>query len=68
MLGRQAGRVMCPWPPAGSTSRARDLGSYADYRTAERKYYRRTRIFDPQYVVLKLGRRATARSSACAPP
>ena len=45
--------VMCPWPPAGfDQSGSAIVRLYADYRTAERDYYRRTRIFPAHHLVV----------------
>jgi 4,5-dihydroxyphthalate decarboxylase len=45
--------LMCPWPPRGfdgAGSRMRRL--YEDYRSAEREYYRRTRLYPAHHVVV----------------
>jgi 4,5-dihydroxyphthalate decarboxylase len=44
--------LMCPWPPHGfdgSGSPMRRL--YEDYRTVEREYYRRTRLYPAHHVI-----------------
>ncbi len=52
LLAGEIDAIMCPWPPRAY----REPGSqmtrlYADYRTAELEYYRRTKIFPAHHVV-----------------
>jgi 4,5-dihydroxyphthalate decarboxylase len=45
--------IMCPWPPVGFDQPGSAIVRlYADYREAERDYYRRTRIFPAQHLVV----------------
>jgi 4,5-dihydroxyphthalate decarboxylase len=45
--------MMAPWPPKEFDAAEGPLARlYADYRTAEREYYRRTRIFPGQHLVV----------------
>jgi 4,5-dihydroxyphthalate decarboxylase len=45
--------MMAPWPPAGFEAPESPLTRlYPDYRRAEREYYRRTRIFPGQHIVV----------------
>jgi 4,5-dihydroxyphthalate decarboxylase len=45
--------MMAPWPPAGFEAPGSPLARlYPDYRTAEREYYRRTRIFPGLHIVV----------------
>lgn len=53
LIAGELDAVMCPWPPAEfhrPDSRIRRL--YVDYRTAEREYYLRTRIFPAHHLVV----------------
>jgi 4,5-dihydroxyphthalate decarboxylase len=53
LLEGQIDALMCPWPPEGfydQGSRIRRL--YEDYRTAEREYYRRTRVHPAHHVTV----------------
>jgi 4,5-dihydroxyphthalate decarboxylase len=44
---------MCPWPPAGfNEPNSAIVRLYADYRTAEREYYRRTRLYPAHHLVV----------------
>jgi 4,5-dihydroxyphthalate decarboxylase len=45
--------MMAPWPPREfDASRSSLARLYTDYRTAEREYYRRTRIFPAHHLVV----------------
>jgi 4,5-dihydroxyphthalate decarboxylase len=45
--------MMAPWPPNGFDAPGSPLTRlYVDYRGAEREYYRRTRIFPGQHIVV----------------
>lgn len=53
LLAGELDALMCPWPPLGfddPDSRIRRL--YADYRSVEREYYRRTRIYPGHHVIV----------------
>lgn len=53
LLAGELDAIMCPWPPRGFDepgSRIRRL--YEDYRSAEREYYRRTRIYPGHHVIV----------------
>ncbi|MHB8730975.1 MAG: substrate-binding domain-containing protein [bacterium] len=64
LLAGELDALMCPWPPRGfddPASRMRRL--YEDYRTAEREYYRRTRLYPAHHLVV-LRRRFAERHPA----
>ena len=53
LLAGDLDAIMCPWPPRGFD----DPGSgirrlYEDYRSVEREYYRRTRIYPGHHVIV----------------
>lgn len=53
LLAGELDALMVPWPPRGfdaPASRIRRL--YEDYRTVEREYYRRTRIYPGHHVIV----------------
>jgi len=53
LLAGDLDAIMCPWPPRGfddPASRIRRL--YEDYRSVEREYYRRTRIYPGHHVIV----------------
>ena len=53
--------IMCPWPPEGFDEPGSPFTRlYPDYRTVEREYYRRTRLF-PGHHVLVLRRETVER-------
>jgi len=52
LLGGEIDAIMCPWPPrAFHETGSRITRLYPDYRSAEREYYRRTRIYPAHHVV-----------------
>lgn len=52
LLAGELDALMCPWPPKGfDAPRAPLRRLYEDYRTVEREYYRRTRIFPGHHVI-----------------
>ncbi|HKX19985.1 MAG TPA: hypothetical protein VJT33_18430 [bacterium] len=53
LLAGELDALMCPWPPRGfDDPRSRMRRLYEDYRTAEREYYRRTRIYPGHHVIV----------------
>ena len=65
LLAGELDALMCPWPPRGfgdPGSRIRRL--YEDYRSVEREYYRRTRIYPGHHVVVLRRRFAERRPAA----
>ena len=53
LLAGDLDALMCPWPPRGfDDPRSKIRRLYDDYRTAEREYYRRTRIYPGHHVIV----------------
>ena len=45
--------IMCPWPPAGFYDEGSQITRlYEDYRSAEREYYRQTKIWPAHHVIV----------------
>jgi 4,5-dihydroxyphthalate decarboxylase len=52
LLAGELDALMCPWPPAGFYEKDSPIVRlYADYRAAERDYYRRTKIYPAHHIV-----------------
>lgn len=53
LLDGEVDALMCPWPPEGFYDEGSRLARlYQDYRTAEREYFRRTRIYPAHHIVV----------------
>jgi 4,5-dihydroxyphthalate decarboxylase len=53
LLGGDLDALMCPWPPrAFHQPDAAVVRLYPDYRTVEREYFRRTRLFPAHHLIV----------------
>lgn len=53
LLDGELDALMCPWPPEGFYEEGSRLARlYPDYRTAEREYFRRTRLYPAHHIVV----------------
>jgi 4,5-dihydroxyphthalate decarboxylase len=53
LLAGEIDAMMCPWPPRAFYQAGSGIARlYADYRTVEREYYRRTRIYPAHHMVV----------------
>jgi 4,5-dihydroxyphthalate decarboxylase len=53
LLAGEIDAIMCPWPPrAFHDTESGMIRLYADYRAAEREYYRRTNIYPAHHVIV----------------